>query len=245
MRARNPAKRVRKARAAPKPPRDPDEHLSPVAGVAALRRQIASPSDPAKAAGATAMQQLLAKLEADYRRIHGALAPAERSPAQSSPQAKRRAASSHSAPVRRPSPTAHFLRLCRVTKDDVVYDLGCGDGRTLIEVVRRTGARGLGVDADEERIAHARKLAARARVGRRVRFTAAPDVSAVDLDRATVVILEGANVAPVALRRRLLDSLAPGSRILSVAVELPDWRCERSLQVGGQIVRCWVVPARR
>jgi cyclopropane fatty-acyl-phospholipid synthase-like methyltransferase len=81
-----------------------------------------------------------------------------------------------------------MVTLAGVTRDDVVYDLGCGDGRIVIAAAKEVGARGVGVDLDPQRIREALANAARAGVADRVTFRVG-DVFDTDIRSATVVTL--------------------------------------------------------
>ena len=115
-----------------------------------------------------------------------------------------------------------MLELAGVTKDDVVYDLGCGDGRIVITAAQRFGARGVGIDFDPERIAEANANAARAGVQDLVTFIE-QDAMQVDVSEATVVTLYLLSSSNMKLRPILTRQLRPGSRIVSHAFRMGDW----------------------
>jgi SAM-dependent methyltransferase len=114
------------------------------------------------------------------------------------------------------------LSLAGVQQNDVVYDLGCGDGRVVITAARKYRARGVGVDLDRLRIKEAEALARRARVGHLVRFEL-EDLRNVDFSSATVVTLFLRQDANLALRSALTRQLEPGARIVSHHFGLGDW----------------------
>jgi ribosomal protein L11 methylase PrmA len=113
-----------------------------------------------------------------------------------------------------------------VTKNDVVYDLGCGDGRIPITAAKKYGARGVGVDIDPERIAESNANAKIAGVEKLVSFRL-QDAMAVDLSPATVVTLYLLSSSNMRLRPLLTKQLRPGSRIVSHAFSMGDWQPEK------------------
>ena len=115
-----------------------------------------------------------------------------------------------------------MLRLAQVTARDVVYDLGCGDGRIVIAAARDFGARGIGVDIDPARIAEATANATRAGVADRVSFRL-EDALTTDVSPATVVTTYLLTASNVALRPRLTRQLARGSRIVAHGFSMGDW----------------------
>lgn len=135
-----------------------------------------------------------------------------------------------------------MLQKARVTKDDVVYDLGCGDGRIVIAAAQQFGARGVGVDIDPARIRESRENARQADVSSRVKFIQG-DLFAVDLRKATVVALYLLNELNLQLRPKLLSELRPGARIVSHAFDMGDWEPDEIGQVRDRSFYYWVVPA--
>lgn len=139
-----------------------------------------------------------------------------------------------------------MLRLANVTKDDVVYDLGCGDGRLVITAVKNFGAtRGFGVDIDPERIADSNANAKAAGVTHRVKF-AVQDLFQTDLKDATVVTLYLLPEVNLRLRPKLLSELRPGTRVVSHSFDMGDWKPEKTITVqpGGQRLYLWTIPAK-
>ncbi|MGH7365310.1 MAG: SAM-dependent methyltransferase [Candidatus Rokuibacteriota bacterium] len=123
-----------------------------------------------------------------------------------------------------------MLTLAGVTRDDVVYDLGCGDGRIVIAAAKEFGARGVGVDLDPQRIREAQANAARARVADRVTFRV-QDVFDTDIQSATVVTLFLSPELNARLRPKLTSQLKPGSRIVSHRYGIGDWVPEKTRTV--------------
>ena len=124
-----------------------------------------------------------------------------------------------------PDVVDRMLGLASVTSDDVVYDLGCGDGRIVIAAAQRFGARGVGVDIDPVRIAEARRNAVRAQVEHLVTFRL-EDVLNTDVSEATVVTLYLLSAQNVALRPALTRQLRPGARIVSHNFAMGDWEAD-------------------
>ena len=118
-----------------------------------------------------------------------------------------------------------MLELAEVTADDVVYDLGSGDGRIPITAAKTYGARGVGVDFDPERIAEANANARRARVTDRVTFILG-DAMATDVSDATVVTLYLLSSSNLKLRPILTSQLEAGARIVSHAFSMGDWQAD-------------------
>ena len=112
-----------------------------------------------------------------------------------------------------------MLDLAGVTADDVVYDLGCGDGRIVITAAQRFGARGVGIDIDPQRIAESIANAERAGVQHLVRFVE-QDVMLSDVSEATVVTLYLLSSSNARLRPILTRQLQPGARIVSHAFSM-------------------------
>jgi ribosomal protein L11 methylase PrmA len=140
-----------------------------------------------------------------------------------------------------------MLKVAGVTRDDVVYDLGSGDGRIVITAARQHGARGVGYDIDPARVQEARENARAAGVEDRVRFEV-QNVFTADFREATVVTMYLLPDVNMQLRPRLLAELRPGTRIVSHAFDLGDWKAEQVLEVKGDhghhTVYYWVVPPR-
>ena len=139
-----------------------------------------------------------------------------------------------------------MLRLANVTKDDVVYDLGCGDGRLVITAVKQFGAkRGFGVDIDPDRIAESNANAKAAGVTDRVQF-AVQDLFQTDLKDATVVTLYLLPEVNLRLRPKLLSELRPGTRVVSHSFDMGDWAPQKTITVqpGGQRLFLWTIPAK-
>ena len=136
-----------------------------------------------------------------------------------------------------------MLKLAQVGKNDIVYDLGSGDGRIVITAALELGARGVGIDIDPVAVWEAREHAKDARVTDRVRFLN-EDLFAADLREATVVTLYLLPALNLKLRSKLLAELKPGSRVVSHAWDMGDWKPNRTLNFNGSKVYLWTVPPR-
>ena len=146
-----------------------------------------------------------------------------------------------------PEVVVEMLRLARVSGDDVVYDLGSGDGRIVITAARDFGARGVGLELDPDLVAQAERNAQRAGVAGRTRFLE-QDIFLADIREATVVTMYlGADVN-LRLRPKLLAELRPGSRIVSHDFPIGDWKPERVVNFKGpertHVLSLWIVPPR-
>jgi SAM-dependent methyltransferase len=127
-----------------------------------------------------------------------------------------------------------MLKLAGVKRTDIVYDLGCGDGRIVIAAAKEYGAHGVGIDINSERVQEAKENAAKAGVGNLVRFEE-NDLFHADIHEATVVTLFLLNSVNVRLRPKLLKDLKPGTRIVSNTFDMGDWKPDRELTVGGPV----------
>ena len=133
-----------------------------------------------------------------------------------------------------------MLDAAKVGPNDIVYDLGCGDGRIVIAAAKR-GARGVGVDIDPQRIKEANENAQKAGVTGKVDFRLG-DLFEADIREATVVTLYLLPSLNVKLKPRLLEQLRPGTRIVSHDFDMGDWQPEETISVDGKTVYLWRVP---
>jgi ribosomal protein L11 methylase PrmA len=140
-----------------------------------------------------------------------------------------------------------MLQLAKVKADDVVYDLGCGDGRIVIAAARGVGARGVCVDIDPQRIAESRANARQAGVAGRIQFRN-EDLFTTGIGDATVVMLFLYPDLNLKLRARLLRELQPGTRVVSHWHDMGDWKPQETLRVrsGGRErpIYLWTIPER-
>jgi ribosomal protein L11 methylase PrmA len=136
-----------------------------------------------------------------------------------------------------------MLKVAKVGSQDVVYDLGSGDGRIAIAAAKQHGARAIGIDIDPERIAEAKENARQAGVTDKVRFIQA-DLFESNISEATVVTLYLLPSLNLKLMPKLMKELKPGTRIVSHAFDMGDWEPEQELDVDGRKVYYWTIPKR-
>jgi len=134
-----------------------------------------------------------------------------------------------------------MLTLANVKKGDIVYDLGCGDGRVVITAAKELGATGVGIDIDPERISEARQNARKAGVTGKVKFRN-EDLFEADISRATVVTLYLYPWVNLKLRPKLLRDLKPGTRVVSNLHDMGDWKPEKQVEAGGHPIYFWTIP---
>lgn len=137
--------------------------------------------------------------------------------------------------------TEAMLELAKVTKDDLVYDLGSGDGRLVITAAKKYGARGVGVEIDPKLVRLSRENARRAGVADRVKFIR-QDLFRTDLSGATVVTLYLRPEVNLRLRPKLLRELRPGARVVSNTFDMGDWQPDVKQAVGLETIYYWVIP---
>ena len=116
-----------------------------------------------------------------------------------------------------------MIELAGVTKDDVVYDLGCGDGRMVIVAAQERGARGVGIDIDPRRIEESKRNAKLARLGKRVKFILG-NATKVDISEATVVTLYLLPESNELLRPKLEKELKEGTRVICHNSRIAGWK---------------------
>ena len=141
-----------------------------------------------------------------------------------------------------------MLTIAKVGKNDVLYDLGCGDGRIPITAAKRYGTRGIGVDIDPARITEANDNAKKAGVTNRVKFVQ-QDLFQTDIKDATVVTLYLLPDVNLRLKPKLLSELKPGTRVVSHNYDMgDDWKPLKSetITVDGtdHYIYYWEVPPR-
>lgn len=136
-----------------------------------------------------------------------------------------------------------MLDLARTGPDDVVVDLGSGDGRLVILAAQQRGARGIGVEIQPSLVTLSRELAVEAGVADRVRFVEG-DLREADLSSATVVVLYLSTTFTREITPKLRRELRPGARIVSQQFLLQDWAPERRVEIEGQSLYLWTVPPR-
>jgi SAM-dependent methyltransferase len=144
-------------------------------------------------------------------------------------------------------PTPHevvdrMLDEAKVRPTDVVYDLGCGDGRMVIAAAKKYGTRGVGVDLDPARIREARANAKAAGVEKLVDFHVG-DMFETDIREADVVLLYLLPELNRRLKPKLFAELQPGARVVSHDFDMgKEWPPDRSINLGSDGIYMWVMP---
>ena len=134
-----------------------------------------------------------------------------------------------------------MLELARVGKNDMLFDLGCGDGRIVVTAAKSRGARGTGIDLDPARIAEATENAKRAGVADRAKFRVG-DLFKTDFSSATVVTLYLLPTINAKLRPQLWKQLRVGTRVVSHAFDMgSEWPAEKTVQVDGRAIYYWTI----
>lgn len=133
-----------------------------------------------------------------------------------------------------------MLRVAGVKAGDVVYDLGCGDGRIVITAAQKFGATGVGVDLNPQRIKEANENAKAAGVTDKVKFVEG-DLFDFDFSEANVVTMYLLPSVNLKLRPKLQSELKPGSRIVSHDFDMGDWEAEKVVEVGNDTVYLWTI----
>jgi precorrin-6B methylase 2 len=136
----------------------------------------------------------------------------------------------------------HMLELAGTGPNDVVMDLGSGDGRIVIAAARKFGARGIGIELDDKLVAASRENARLAKVADRVSFVHG-DVLSADISPASVVTLYLLPSLIQKLQPRLIYELKPGTRIVSHAFAMAGWRPDGAQTVRESTLFLWIVPA--
>lgn len=134
-----------------------------------------------------------------------------------------------------------MLELAEVSEDDIVYDLGSGDGRIVITAAQDYGARGVGIEIDPERIEEARENAREAGVEDLVEFRE-ENLFDADLSEATVVTLYLLPDINMKLRPKLFEELEPGTPVVSHDFDMEDWEPERTVVMDRHSIYYWTIP---
>jgi tRNA G37 N-methylase Trm5 len=143
-------------------------------------------------------------------------------------------------------PTPQFvvdrmLEIAKVNKDDLLYDLGSGDGRIVITAAKKYGARGIGIDLDPQRVAEAKANAKKTEVEDRVQFIVG-DLFEADLSKATVVTLFLYDDVNLKLRPQLWRQLKVGTRVVSHIWDMgPEWPPEKTEVIRGRTIHYWTI----
>lgn len=143
-----------------------------------------------------------------------------------------------------PTPQAivdKMLDLADVKAGDYIIDLGSGDGRIPITAAKRYGTKGMGVDINPVRVQEAKANAVNAKVQDKVEFKQ-QNLFETDISKATVLTLYLMPRVNMQLRPRILAELKPGTRVVSHAFDMGDWKPDREVIVEGRTIYMWVVP---
>jgi len=134
-----------------------------------------------------------------------------------------------------------MLELAQVTEDDVVYDLGSGDGRIPIEAAKRYGARGVGIEIKPSLVDRARKNAKLSGVSDQVEFRQ-QDIFKTDVSEATVVTMYLFPEVNIKLRPMLFEQLEPGDRVVSHSFDMDAWEPDSTVRVNNDVLYLWTIP---
>ena len=135
-----------------------------------------------------------------------------------------------------------MIELGGVKKGDVVYDLGSGDGRIVITAAKK-GARAVGFDVDGDLVKESRENIRKAGLEKSAEIKQ-QDILTVDLSPATVVTMYLLPDVNLKLKPNLLKQLKPGSRVVSHAFDMGDWKPDRTERVNGRTIYLWTIPAK-
>lgn len=134
-----------------------------------------------------------------------------------------------------------MLDLANVSKDDVVYDLGSGDGRIPVTAAQQYGARGVGIEIEPDLVRRARKNAEISGVSDAVEFRQ-QDIFKADFSEATVVTLYLFPEVNMKLRPMLFKQLEPGTRVVSHSFDMNEWEPDTTANVNGDVLYLWTIP---
>lgn len=137
-----------------------------------------------------------------------------------------------------------MLTLVELKKDDILYDLGCGDGRIVIAAAQQKGSYSIGIDIDSERIREAELNAKKAGIAHRAKFRQ-QDLFCCNFRDATVVFLYLLPHLNLRLRNELFRQLKPGSRVVSLDFDMGDWKPDKVRKFQNEeesTLYCWVIP---
>jgi precorrin-6B methylase 2 len=134
-----------------------------------------------------------------------------------------------------------MLKLAEVNEDDLLYDLGCGDGRIVVAAARDFGARGVGVDSNPVRIKESNENAKNNGVTDKVKFYE-ENLFETDISDATVIGIYLLNSVNLKLRPKFLSDLKPGTRVVSHAFDMDDWQPDAHQEVDNRDIYLWIIP---
>jgi len=143
-----------------------------------------------------------------------------------------------------------MVKLAGVGKDDIVYDLGCGDGRLVIAAVKAGAKKGIGVDLDKERVKESKENAQKEGVADKVEIREGDALKVKDLSDATVILLYMGNEFDLLLRPILEKELKPGTRIVSHRFTMGDWKPEKTEKLTGKdgdqyLIHLWKIEKKK
>ncbi len=127
-----------------------------------------------------------------------------------------------------------MLELGKVTKDDTVFDLGCGDGRLVIAAVKAGAKKGVGIDLDPERVKESKENVDKAKLKDKVEIRQGDLLEVKDLDTANVVLVYLSDELGAIIKPKLLKDLKPGTRVVSHRFTIGDWKPDRTVKVMGE-----------
>jgi uncharacterized protein (TIGR03000 family) len=130
---------------------------------------------------------------------------------------------------------AKMLEMAKVDKGDLVFDLGCGDGRIVVAAAKQHGARGVGVDLDPKRVKEALALVQKEKMDKLVEIRHGDALKVADLDQATVVMLYMLPEFMEKLKPIVLKQCKPGTRIVAHDYPFPDWEAQRKVTVPNKL----------
>jgi SAM-dependent methyltransferase len=134
-----------------------------------------------------------------------------------------------------------MLRMAQVTPNDLVYDLGAGDGKIAIAAAKKFGARAVGIEYNADMAKHAQANVVAAGVSAKARIMQG-DIFATDFSQATVVTMYLLPALNMKLRPTIL-AMKPGTRVVSHSFTMEDWEADETSSMDGRRAYFWVVPA--
>jgi ribosomal protein L11 methylase PrmA len=143
-----------------------------------------------------------------------------------------------------PEVVDEMLKLAKVHKGDVLFDLGCGDGRIVIAAVKQYGIEAYGVDIDPERIEESKANAQKAGVSDKAHFIEG-DLFETNIGKASVVTLYLLHSVNLKLKPKLFAELKPGTRVVSNTFSMDDWQPVKTIEADGRTLYLWVIPEKK
>jgi ribosomal protein L11 methylase PrmA len=136
-----------------------------------------------------------------------------------------------------------MLELAQVKKGDTVYDLGSGDGRIVITAAKKYGARAVGFEIDPDLIKQSRGNIKKEGLEKLAEIRE-QDILTVDLSPVSVLTMYLLPSVNLKLKPKILSEMKPGSRVVSHAFDMGDWKPDKTVQIDGRTVYLWTVPAK-